>query len=164
MKSRKITVWIALLALSVVCNCLLLCHIVAQRKLDPSILKLTNHNDMIIYCERSRDVKSCRFDMDEGLITVGDSQILNTAEEVFFFGSKGETNLSQYDALGFVVNSDGELLYSLTEPVLKQETVFVTPKGKKYHSDASCAGKTGFEIKLNTAIMFDRTACNICVG
>ncbi|MBQ7005259.1 MAG: hypothetical protein IJN68_02385 [Clostridia bacterium] len=59
------------------------------------------------------------------------------------------------------MNSEGELLYSLNTPVKKQQTVYITPSGKKYHINRHCGGKTSFEIALETAKLF-RKPCNIC--
>lgn len=164
MKKAKRYLIVFLLIISLLGNGILLYYIKETEKPKPSIMKLSGgESDMVIYCERSAEDHITKIDYEEHSVTVGSSKILNEGDSVYFMGSNGNVNLALYDAQGFVINSSGELLYSLTAPALKKQKVFVTPKGEKYHSDIYCAGESGFETDYETAILFDRQPCKICV-
>lgn len=162
MKNSKNFLLTLLLAVSLICNTLLCIYIFRIVNMSSSTVKLnfTEHNT-VIYCEKSDDINNIALNTDKKLFTVGDSKLLNAGDSVYFIGAQGEIKLSDYEGEGFIINSDGELLYSLNVPVKKQETVYITPSGKKYHTSLSCAGKTGFEITLETAKLL-RTPCSIC--
>ena len=164
MKNAMKYVIALLLAISLSCNGILFYYIKETEKPKPSIMKLSGgESDMVIYCERSENDNITRIDYEEHSVTAGASKILNEGNNVYFFGNNGQVNLSLYDAQGFVINTNGEVMYSLTVPTLKKQKVFATPNGKKYHADDFCAGKTGFETDYETAILFDRQPCKICV-
>lgn len=163
MKHKTFVLIISLLTLSLLCNGLLFYYVSELIKPKPSITKFSfTDYDTFIYCERSADVKSVNIDMQKGCVTIGESKFLKESGKVYLIGKDGKINLSSYDAEGFIINSDGELLYSATTPTLKKEKVFITPKGEKYHTDAYCAGKTGFEAPLETAKLLEREPCKIC--
>lgn len=162
MKTIKKYCIFGLLVMSLFCNALLCFYLTQDKKSEPSITRFYyDMHDLIIYCEKTAEVNTIRADYSENSFTIGDSKLLNADDSVYLINNKEEIRLSDYEGFGFVINSDGELLYSLNTPVKKQQTVYITPSGKKYHTDPDCAGKTGFEIALETAKHF-REPCNIC--
>ena len=161
MKPVKKYLIFALLVMSLSCNALLCFHIV-QKKPENSITKFTyDMHDTVIYCEKNAEVNTVKADYDKNIFTIGDSRLLNTVDSLYLINNKEKIKLSDYEGFGFVINSEGELLYSLNTPVKKQQTVYITPSGKKYHTNRHCGGKTSFEIALETAKLF-RKPCNIC--
>ncbi len=118
-------------------------------------------HDTVIYCEKNEETQSVKLNYDKKLFTIDNSSLLCADDSVYFIGSEGEIRLSDYEGEGFIINNNGELLYSLNRPTKKQVKVYITPSGKKYHTDPNCAGKTGFEMPLDTAMLL-RTPCNIC--
>lgn len=163
MKAVKKYLLICLLILSLSCNALLLYfYLFQERKPSASITKFTfNNHDTVIYCEKTEPVGAIKLESEKKTFTIGDSKLINENDAVYFKNKSEKINLSDYEGFGFVINSNGELLYSLNTPVKKQETVYVTPSGKKYHKDFYCAGKSGFEVSIETAKLF-RNPCNIC--
>ena len=152
----------ALLVLSLFGNGLLLYYINETEKPQPSVSKITfGEHNTVVYCEKAADVNTFLIDIEENSFQFGDSA-LAAGENLYLITDEGKINLSDYDAQGFVINSNGELLYSLVAPILKKQKVFVTSNGRKYHTDAYCVGRNGFEIDYETAIMFDREPCKIC--
>lgn len=161
MKTVKKYLFFALLVMSLFCNALLCFHIV-QKKSEPSITRFYyDMHNLIIYCEKTAEINTIKADYGENSFTIGESRLLNTVDSLYLINNKEKIKLSDYEGFGFVINSEGELLYSLNTPVKKQQTVYITPTGKKYHTDPDCAGKTGFEIELETAKLF-RQPCSIC--
>lgn len=151
-----------LLILSLFGNGLLLYYIKETEKPHSSISKLTlGINNTVIYCENSEGVRDFLVDMQENSFQFGEAKLIS-GDNLYLQTPKNKINLSDYEAQGFVINSSGELLYSLVVPTLKKQKVFVTPNGKRYHTDAYCAGRTGFEIDCETAMFFDREPCRIC--
>lgn len=49
-------------------------------------------------------------------------------------------------------------------PQAKQntKTVYITPKGEKYHLDPECGGKNSTSTTLSSAESLDRTPCKKC--
>ncbi len=162
MKAVKRYMFVVLLVLSVICNIFLYYHLLQERKPLPSIIKLSySEHDAFVYCEKAPDVQAVKLEADKNTFTIGNAKLVNTPEALYLTNSEEKINLSDYEGFGFVINSDGELLYSLNTPLKKQETVFITPSGKKYHKDRYCAGKTAFEMSLETAKLM-REPCDIC--
>lgn len=118
-------------------------------------------HDTVIYCEKSAEINAIMLNGSENSFTIGSSKIICGDDSVYFENVNEKIRLADYEGFGFVINSDGELLYSLNTPVKKQEKVYITPSGKKYHKDQYCAGKTGFEINIETAKLM-REPCNLC--
>ena len=162
MKNFKKYILTVLLILSVMCNALLCFYLLQAKKPVPSIVKFgyDKHNT-VIYCEKAEDVNTVKLDTNKNIFTIGDSKLLSAEDALYFITPEEKIKLTDYEGSGFIVNSKGELLYSLNTPAKKQETVYITPSGKKYHKDAFCAGKTGFEINIETAKLL-REPCNIC--
>lgn len=151
-----------LLVLSILCNAILIFNFLNISKPSPSIIKLSfGEHDTVIYCEKSDDIKNVRVDTNKNTYTIGNAKISYTEDAVYLSSLKKRINLSAYDGFGFIVNSNGELLYSLNVPCKKSEKVYITPSGKKYHRDPHCAGKTGFEINVETAKLV-REPCSLC--
>jgi len=151
-----------LLVLSFLANGLMFYYIKETGKPYPSISRLTlGVNNTVIYCENSAGVRDFLVDMQENSFQFGKAKLVN-GDNIYLQTPENKINLSSYEAQGFVINSSGEILYSLVTPTLKKQKVFVTPNGGKYHTDAYCAGRTGFEIEYETAIMFDREPCKLC--
>ncbi len=118
--------------------------------------------EMVIYCETSADITVTEANFEERIYKIGDAEI-HYKDDICFISHGKKINLSETGADAFVINSDGELLYQMVKPKKEiGETVFVTPSGKKYHSDPYCAGKSAFETEKETAVLFGRTACSIC--
>ncbi len=85
-------------------------------------------------------------------------------EDLYLVSPEEKINLSQKGSDAFVINSNGKLIYQLTKPEkIIHEKVFVTPYGRKYHSDTLCTGRTAFETDLETAKLFGREPCSICL-
>lgn len=151
-----------LLVLSLSANGLMLYYIKETEKPHPSISKITfGEHNTVVYCEKTADVQAFRVDSAEKSFQFGDSKLVES-DNLYLITSGGKINLSDYDAKGFVIDSEGNILYSLAEPSLKKEKVFVTPSGHKYHTDIYCAGKNGFEVDCETALAFDRRPCKNC--
>ncbi len=151
-----------LLVLSLFGNGLMLYYIKETEKPQPSISKITfGEHNTVVYCEKAADVQAFRVDSGERSFQFGASKLVD-GDNLYLITPESKINLSEYDAKGFVIDSNGEILHSLVTPTLKKQKVFVTPNGGKYHTDAYCAGRTGFEIDYETAIMFDREACKLC--
>lgn len=162
MKALKKYLIVVLLVLSVMCNALLYYYLFQERRPVPSIIKFSySEHDAFVYCEKAPDVKSVRLEADGNTFTIGNAGLVNESEALYLISPNGKINLSEYEGFGFVINSDGELLYSLNTPSKKKEKVFITPSGKKYHKEPTCAGKTGFELPLETAKLM-REPCSIC--
>ncbi len=162
MRALKKYILTALLILSVLCNALLYFYLLQERKPTPSITKFSySEHDTVIYCEKSPDTQTVQLEVDKNTFTIGDTKLMSTDEALYLINPNEKINLSDYEGFGFVINSDGELLYSMNTPEKKQETVYITPSGEKYHKDPYCAGKTGFEISLETAKLM-REPCNLC--
>ena len=162
MKISKIYLLISLLTVSLFSNILLCFHIVHKENPNSSISKFTySMHDTVIYCEKSSEVNTIKADFDENSFTIGDSKLLNADDSVYLISHKGKIRLSDYEGFGFVINSEGDLLYSLNTPVKKQQTVYITPSGKKYHTKQSCAGKNSIETDLETAKLL-REPCKLC--
>ena len=162
MKALKNYMFMTLLVLSVLCNILLCYYLSEANKPSSSIVRFGfSEHDTVIYCEKSKDVQSIKIDTDKRIYTIGNAKLISKADALYLAAAEEEINLSDYEGFGFVINSNGELLYSLNTPTKKQQTVFITPSGKKYHTDRYCAGKTGFEIGIETAKLL-REPCSIC--
>lgn len=162
MKNSKFFLLTGLLFVSLFCNAILCFYLVRTNNPEPSITKFRYEmHDTVVYCDKSYETKAIKLDYDENSFTIGKSKLLNTYDSVYLVTDEKKIRLSDYEGLGFVINSEGKLLYSLVTPAKKQEKVYITPSGKKYHRDKYCAGKTGFEIELDTAQLL-REPCNIC--
>ena len=162
MKALKKYRFMTLLVLSVLCNILLCYYLSEANKPSSSIVRFVfNEHNRVIYCEKSREVQSIKINTDKGIYTIGDAKLINEENSLLLVTPEEKINLSDYDGLGFIINSNGELLYSLNIPIKKQQMVYITPSGKKYHTNIYCAGKTGFEISLDTAKLM-REPCSLC--
>lgn len=53
---------------------------------------------------------------------------------------------------------------TISEGVKRQDTVFATPKGRRYHFDKKCGGENSNEISLNEALNRGLTPCKKCAG
>lgn len=53
---------------------------------------------------------------------------------------------------------------SKNEPVKREDTVYVTPTGKRYHYSKSCAGKNGRAVSVSEAVSGGKTPCKKCAG
>lgn len=113
MKNKSKYIIAGLLILSLIFNGLMIYYINETQAPEPSVMKLGNESDVVIYLDRSADDSKTHIDFEKHSITVGSSTILNENNAVYFIGNNGKINLSQYNAKGFVVNSNGELLYKL---------------------------------------------------
>ena len=163
MKKIKKYLFVVLLILSVLSNAVLYFQLLQVKKTVSSVTKFSySEHDTVIYCEKSPDVQTVKLEADKNTFTIGDAKLVNTPEALYLINPEGKINLSDYEGFGFVINSDGKLLYSLNTPSKKQETVYITPSGKKYHKDPYCAGKTAFEAPLETATKLLREPCKIC--
>ena len=151
-----------LFIVSLISNGLLCYYIYETEKPTPSITRLYyDMHDTVIYCEKSADMNTVKLDYNENNFTIGKSKITCKKDSVYFINDEECIKLADYEGYGFVINSDGELLYSMNIPQKKQEKVYITPSGEKYHKDKHCAGKTGFELPLETAKLL-RTPCMLC--
>ena len=142
----------SLLVITLICNGFLVFYLDKKKKPIPSIIRFDYgiHNTFI-YCERSAEIKSIQHNYSENSFTIGKSKLLCGDDSVYFINDREKIRLEDYEGYGFVINSEGELLYSMNTPVKKQEKVYITPSGKKYHRDMYCAGRTGFEMPIETA-------------
>lgn len=133
------------------------------QKPSSSIMKFEfGEQDIKIYCEKSEDVKTVKVDFTNGSYKIGNAELVNK-EDIYLISNENRINLSEIGGNAFVINSNGELLYQMVKAEKElPETVFVTPSGKKYHSDVFCAGKTAFGTDLETAELFGRSQCSIC--
>ncbi len=151
-----------LLVISLICNALLCFYLFKEKKPTPSITRFYyDMHDTVIYCERSEKIDTIIHDYDENSFTIGGSKLLCAEDSVYFINAKEKIRLSDYEGYGFVINNEGELLYSMNTPVKKQEKVYITPSGKKYHKNRYCAGKTAFDMPIETAKCL-REPCNLC--
>ncbi len=154
-----------LFVLSVVCNLLLSYYLYENLRPIPSVLRFgfsLGEDNIVIYCETSADVTVTEADFEEKIYKIGDAEI-HYKDDICFVSHGKRINLSETGGDAFVINSDGELLYQMVKPEKEiSETVFVTPSGKKYHSDIYCAGRTAFETDTETAERFGRKPCSIC--
>ncbi len=109
------------MVLSLLFNGVLLYYIKETEKPRPSITKLSSsESDIVIYFDRSEGDNITTVDYEKKSITVGESTILNEDGTVYFIGNNGRVNLAEYDAKGFVIDSDGNILYSLGVPISKK--------------------------------------------
>lgn len=159
--------FIGLFILSLVINALLAYYLYDNLKPAPSLMKFgfSEHN-IVVYFEIAEDVTSTKIDFNEGIYKVGDAEI-QYKDDLCLSSPDGKINLSEIGGEAFVINSDGKLLYQLVKPEnasdgKNTETVFVTPSGKKYHSDYYCAGRSAFETEKETAVLFGRASCSVC--
>lgn len=120
MKSFKKYLLIFIFILSVMCN-LLLCYFLAQeRKAVPSITKFSySEHDTFVYCEKFSDAQPVRLQADENTFIIGNAKLVNSPEALYLINDKEKIKLSDYEGCGFVINSNGELLYSLNKPLKK---------------------------------------------
>ena len=147
-----------LLIISLICNGLLAFYLVQERKPLPSVIRFGyDMHD----CEKSAENNTIKLDYNENSFTIGSSKIICGDDSVYFENANEKIRLADYEGYGFVINSEGELLYSMNTPVKKQEKVYITPSGKKYHRDMYCAGRTGFEMPIETAKLL-REPCSLC--
>ncbi len=152
----------ALFIVSLVSNVILCYYIYETEKPTPSITRFYyDMHDTVIYCEKSADINAIKLNGKENSFTIVKAKIACEEDSVYFINDEECIKLADYEGYGFIINSEGELLYSLNAPVKKQEKVYVTPSGKKYHRDIYCAGKTGFEISIETAKRL-REPCSLC--
>lgn len=162
MKAFKKYLLVVFLVLSLLGNALLYYYLVETNKPSFSILKLElGENNTVIYCEQSADSKSLEVDLKNRVYKIDKATLISKDDGMYLVTLENEINLSEYEGSGFVINSNGELLYSLNTPRKKQAKVYITPSGRKYHTDPDCAGTTGFEIVLETAKLL-RKPCSIC--
>lgn len=151
-----------LLVISLICNGLLCYYIHETEKPVPSITRLCyDMHDTVIYCEKSADINTIQFNQKENSFTIGKSKITCEEDSVYFTNDEKRIRLADYEGFGFVINSEGELLYSMNTPVKKQEKVFITPSGEKYHRNQYCAGKSRVEVPIETAQLL-REPCSLC--
>lgn len=113
MRSKKKRIITVLLILSLIGNVLMLYYINETQKPEPSVMKFSSESGMVVYFDRSAEDNKTYIDFEGHSVTVGSSTILNEKDIVYFIGNKGKINLSQYNAKGFIVDSNGELLYKL---------------------------------------------------
>ena len=162
MKKLKNILFVAMLFISLIFNGLLCYYIHETEKPTPSITKFYyDMHDTVIYCEKAAENNVIKLTLNPNSYTIDKAKITCEEDSVYFINDEECIKLADYEGFGFVINSDGELLYSLNTPVKKQEKVYITPSGKKYHKDQYCAGKTGFEINIETAKLM-REPCNLC--
>lgn len=88
-----------------------------SKKTVSSITKFGySEHDIFIYCEKTPDVKAVKLEADKNTFTIGDAKLVNTPEALYLINPEEKINLSDYEGFGFVINSDGELLYSMNTP------------------------------------------------
>ncbi len=105
-----------LLVLSVLGNVLLLYYIKETEKPQPSISKITfGEHNTVVYCERSADVNVVNIDFEKNTYQFGDAKLVSD-DNLYLQTAENEINLSEYDAQGFVISSNGDILYSLVAP------------------------------------------------
>lgn len=151
------------LVISLLCNGLLCYLLVQERKPLPSVMRFGfGVHDTFIYCEKADDINAIKVNHNENSYTIGKSKIMCTDDSVYFINDEESIRLADYEGFGFVINSNGELLYSMNAPVKKQEKVFITPSGEKYHRNQYCAGKNRVEVPIETAKLL-REPCSLCV-
>lgn len=111
----------SLLVISLICNGFLVFYLVKKKKPIPSIIRFDYgiHNTFI-YCERSAEIKSIQHNYSENSFTIGKSKLLCGDDSVYFINDREKIRLEDYEGYGFVINSEGELLYSMNTPVKKQ--------------------------------------------
>lgn len=162
MKKLKNILFVAMLFISLIFNGLLCYYIHETAKPTPSITRFYyDMHDTVIYCEKSAEINAIMLNGSENSFTIGSSKIICGDDSVYFENANEKIRLADYEGYGFVINSEGELLYSMNTPVKKQEKVYITPSGKKYHRDMYCAGRTGFEMPIETAKLL-REPCSLC--
>lgn len=151
-----------LLIISLICNGLLAFYLVQERKPLPSVIRFGyDMHDTVIYCEKSAEINAIMLNGSENSFTIGSSKIICGDDSVYFENGKEKIRLADYEGYGFVINSEGELLYSMNTPVKKQEKVFITPSGEKYHRNQYCAGKNRVQMPIETAKLL-REPCSLC--
>lgn len=70
--------------------------------------------------------------------------------------------VSHNEISGEASKATGKDNVSVTEA--KDDTVYISPTGKRYHYLESCAGKNGSEVKKSEAISRGKTPCKKCAG
>lgn len=120
MKNFKNKLLIFILILSVLCNALLYYYLLQERKPVPAITRFSfSEHGIFIHCERSSDVQTVKLDADNKAFIIGDARLESRDDALYLINPEQEINLSAYEGSGFVINSDGELLYSINTPVEK---------------------------------------------
>lgn len=152
-----------LFSISLIANVLLAYYLYDNLRPVPSVIRFGfGEQNIVVYCETAKDVTATKVNFEECIYMIGDAK-LQYKDDLYLISPEKRINLSQLGGEAFVINSQGELLYQLMKPDSDNiEAVFVTPSGKKYHSDSYCAGRTAFETDLETAALFGRTPCSIC--
>lgn len=118
MKTTKKYLISSLLVMSLFCNFLFCFYLTQEKKSEPSITRFHyDMHDLIIYCEKTSEINTIKADYGENSFTIGESKLLNADDSVYLVNNKEEIKLSDYEGFGFVINSEGELLYSLNTPV-----------------------------------------------
>ena len=121
MKRIKKPLLLLLLVVSLLCNGLLYYCLFQERKPVPSIIKFGySEHDVFVYCEKALDTENVKLVADENTFIIGNARLVNKPEALYLMSYDEKINLSDYEGFGFVINSDGELLYSLNTPVKKQ--------------------------------------------
>ena len=117
-----------LLIISLICNGLLAFYLVQERKPLPSVIRFGyDMHDTVIYCEKSLEINAITLNDSENSFTIGSLKIICGDDSVYFENANEKIRLADYEGCGFVINSEGELLYSMNTPVKKQEKVYITP-------------------------------------
>ena len=151
-----------LFIVSLISNVILCYYIYETAKPTPSITRFYyDMHDTVIYCEKSAEINAIMLNGSENSFTIGSSKIICGDDSVYFENGKEKIRLADYEGYGFVINSEGELLYSMNTPVKKQEKVFITPSGEKYHRNQYCAGKNRVQMPIETAKLL-REPCSLC--
>ena len=116
MKAYKNYLLTVLLILSFLCNALLLFYLFETKEPYPSITKFGfSEQDKVVYCENSDNVEYIAVDINKGSYTIGNAELISEGNSLYLVTSENKINLSDYNAAGFVINSNGEILYTLTQ-------------------------------------------------
>ena len=162
MKISKKSLLTILLVISLICNAFLCFSLIQERKPTPSIIKFGyDELNTVIYCEKSDRSIPVKLNYEKNIFTIDISKLLYENDSIYFITPYEKINLSDYEGVGYVINDNGELLYSLNTPAKKQQMVYITPSGKKYHLKKNCAGKNGIKIEFETALLL-KEPCSIC--
>lgn len=146
MKKIKKYLFVVLLILSVLSNAVLCFQLLQVKKTVSSITKFGySEHDIFICCEKTPDVKAVKLEADKNTFTIGDAKLVNTPEALYLINPEEKINLSDYEGFGFVINSDGELLYSMNTPEKKQEFVFIHPRVKNITKTSTVPEKQAFK-------------------
>ena len=153
---------VILLVVSLSLNAVMYLDLSSAEKPSDSIIKLSfDEHNLDVYCEKTSDIDAVEVDLVSNEFVIGKAKLKNESDGVYLVNGEVKHNLSGNGEDACVINSEGDVIYKLVKPLV-QEMVFATPHGRKYHKDKYCAGKTAFEVPLETARLF-REPCNLCM-